>query len=146
MALLDPISTLTMLPIRFKKLHFELPTDYLKFFFIYDCEFWIIFDKKKSSPICYWGNSGHDGWNLLWYFSPKNAPPRFLLSAVLVLPCPTIKCPLFRIFVILNTHCSRYWEYKKKVSKHRNVLRFTGYLSSCGTLFLHQVAISQFRR
>lgn len=40
--------------------------------------------------------------------------PRFLLSAVLVLPCPTIKCPLFRIFVILNTHCSRYWEYKKK--------------------------------
>lgn len=39
MALLDPIPTLTMLPIRFKKLHFELPTDYLKLFFIYDCEF-----------------------------------------------------------------------------------------------------------
>lgn len=33
MGLLDPIPTLIMLPIRFKKLQFELPTDYLKNYF-----------------------------------------------------------------------------------------------------------------
>lgn len=144
MALLVPIPTLKMLLIRFKKLHFELPTDYLKFFFIYDCEFWINFDKKKIKSHLLLGGIRVMTVEICSGISVLKLP-RFLLSAVLVLPCPTIKCPLLRIFVILNTHCSGHWAYKKK-SPNRHALKFTGYLSSCGTLFLHQVAISQFRR
>lgn len=58
MALLVPIPTLTMLPIRFKKLHFELPTYYLNFFLSMIVNFELTLINKKSSPICYWGEFG----------------------------------------------------------------------------------------
>lgn len=144
MALLDPVPTLTMLPIRFKKLHFELLTDYLNFFLSMIVNFELTLTKKKNQVPFATGGIRVMTVEICSGISVLKMP-RFLLSAVLVLPCPTIKCPLLRIFVILNTHCSRYWEYKKK-SPNRNALKFTGYLSSCGTLFLHHVAISQFRR
>lgn len=47
MALLVPIPTLTMLPIRFKKLHFELPTYYFNFFLSMIVNFELTLIKKK---------------------------------------------------------------------------------------------------
>lgn len=77
-------------------------------FFIYDCEFWINFNKQKIKSHLLLGGIRVMMVEICSGISVLKMP-RLLLSAVLVLPCPTIKCPLFRIFVILNTHCSRYW-------------------------------------